>query len=87
MSKKSERTLVSRKALRDIATTLTLALEALEGDEVAVRVYEYIELTPEQVIRNQAYKLRIMANGITELHKIAQEDREHWLDNNEGGIR
>lgn len=85
--KKSERVLVSKKALRDIAATLNLAIEALEGDKFAIRVYEHIELTPEQVIQNQVYRLRIMANGITELHKIAQEDREHWLDNNEEGIR
>jgi len=85
--KKSERVLVSKKALRDIASTLNLAIEALEGDELAIRIHEHIELTPEQVIQNQVYRLRIMANGITELHKIAQEDREHWLDNNEEGIR
>lgn len=85
--KKSECVKVSRKALRDIASTLNLAIEALEGDELAIRIYEHIELTPEQVIQNQIYRLRIMANGVTELHKIAQEDREHWLDNNEGEIR
>lgn len=85
--KKSECVKVSRKALRDIASTLNLAIEALEGDELAIRIHEHIELTPEQVIQNQIYRLRIMANGVTELHKIAQEDREHWLDNNEGEIR
>lgn len=61
---------VQGQVLGDIAKTLEIALDAMEGDEFAVRVYKFIELTPEEVIKKQIERLRNLAGGI----EIERED-------------
>ncbi len=66
---KSEYVKISRQALRNMAKTLEMALAALEGNELAIRVYKHIEVTPEEVIKREIDTLRVMADGIGVLRK------------------